>query len=160
MLRVRAVRDGTPGAAHAHFQQHRHAHTRQWQLQFLDALRRAAEDEWVNMFTAILSFFISIFLSFFLTPSVAFLINWPFYLIIYLFTFGYVFHCLFVSSVMLLIPSFQVSVRTHHSTSVWRQWKTNVFIKFYFCNLHNLAICWFLIQNHNVLMAFLQNFSL
>lgn len=45
MLRVWSVRDGTPGAAHAHIQQHRHAHTRQWQLQFLDALRRAAEDE-------------------------------------------------------------------------------------------------------------------
>ena len=45
MLRVRSVRDGTAGAAHAHIQHHRHVHTRHWQLQFLDAVRRAAEDE-------------------------------------------------------------------------------------------------------------------
>lgn len=130
MLRVRSVRDGTPGAAHAHIQQHRHAHTRHWQLQFLDAVRRAAEDEWVNMFTVIPSVFISSFLSSFLSPSVAFLPNFSRF--VYSFIYVCVLHCLFVSSLMLLIPYFPVSVRTHHGTSVWRQWKTDALIKFIF----------------------------
>jgi len=48
-----------------------------------------------------------------------------------LFVFVYFIACLFLS-LMLLIPYFPVSVRTHRSTSVWRQWKTNTLMKFHF----------------------------